>query len=909
MRFSELKWHQMTKDAVIEKLQTNAACGLSCKAARSRMQKMGKNTLFDPRDCTPMEAARPYLTDPILWLLLASAGMALFFSEAALGICTLLCLLIGIGFAIRTRHLQVRLDRKIAEYRVPTATVLRDGRPFRLSARFLVPGDLLVLRRGDIVPCDCRLLSQKDLTVRTLTLSQDGSPAWCSLPKDAEAVYPYGNEELPPNYQNMLYGGSRILEGEAYAIAVATGESTFFGAMTSCSIPAEAPVSDQKEPFGSFKPYLRIYSLFLILLLLPLTLIGCLTSSATHTVLGTFLSICALAGAGGYTTLSFCFSAMLQRAKQDCFAGVDRGAGAILKSERAMDTLAELSDVFVLGRLATSDGRPHVVGAMAGNQILDPGESGNDGSAWRSLCEGMLLALSLREEGMRFAAQSEHTDLSALFEELAEISGLDAEAMRLRFSEKKVLRQSKDAYLLSAKASGGVLLREVSSLAEDAVRRCTLYEADGRILALSPQQKASYLQFVRSAIQTGGHCISVTGEYKSSHVLFGVLVIGEEMQKMLPSVLEELTQSGVRVTFFLNGGEETLRYARSVPFGKVGDGVSFHPRSRTPSLRTAFEGSRVLYGVSQAEIAELIQELRKSGRRVGVIGNGMLDLPLLQRADLAIATDASDCHRRDALEGRETLLNADGEEQSANAAGAVRRYADVLLHRANARGGGLFALSKAISHCRAARYRMRTLLSILAASQAARLTIVLLGVLFGSGLLSASQILFSGLILEFTFVHWILSLPIPQRRLRRCPSFDWKRISKRAFAIDNMLPAGVVSLLLFLYTVLLFCFGILESPACASFHFVGLLLVQFTFFIRELLRNGVPVFTRAGLFHVGGVIAPLLLLIVASILLPPLQAGTGLGVWHWSTAVALLAVIPVTLLAMKLSGFFKRTAK
>lgn len=909
MRFSKAKWHQMTKDAVIETLQTNAACGLSRKAACSRARKYGRNTLFDQTPHAHMEAARPYLTDPILWLLFASALIAVIFAQAALGICSLICLLAGLGFAVYTRRLQVDLDQRIAQYRIPSATVLRDGRQIRLSAGNVVPGDVLILREGDIVPCDCRLLEQKELFVRTLSVSDDGGAAWLSLAKDTDAIYPYGSDEPVPNHQNMLYGGSRILRGEARAVAVAIGEMTFLGAMETFTIPAETHSAERKEPFGSLRPYLRIYSIFLILLLLPLTLIGCLTALETHTVLGAFLAFCAITATGGYSILSFCFSAILQRARKDCFDGKRKGSGAVLKSERAMDTLAELTDVFVMGRVATSDGRPHILGAMSGDKLLTAETIGQEDAAWRPMCEAILLALSLRESELLATSARERFDMTALRAELTSISGLDREAMRLRFSEEKILQSQDGQVLLFAKTPTGKLLRQVSSDAESALRPCTLLESGGRLVALSQEKKNDFLRFVQSVRERGGHCIAVTGEYKSSRILFGVLAIGEEMQGTLPSVLEELRQSGVRVTFFLQDGEEELRYIHAVPFGRDREPVFSYSKGGSLQIRSAFEGTRILQGVPQKEIADLLKHLQEQGCRVGVLGSGIHDLPLLQRADLAISIDEQDWHLKDIQEGIDSLLNADGEPQSASSPSAIRRYADALIKRASNLGGGLFALSAAISHCRAARYRMRILLPILTASHLSRLALVLLGAIFGTGLLSASQILFSGLIVEFIFVHWILSLPVPQKRLRKCPMFDMERISKRAFLMSSGAPAICASCFIFIYAFILSCVGILDGAACASFFFISLILIQLTFFARELLRNGISLFSKTSLFHAGAILIPLILMIPASIFLPSLQAASGLGAWHITTVLALLAVIPITLLSVKILSFFRRTAK
>ena len=74
-----LKWHQATTVSLCQYLHTNAACGLSRKAARSRLKKQGRNSLFDGAASKNQNHVKSLLLDPALLLMLFSALLAIVF--------------------------------------------------------------------------------------------------------------------------------------------------------------------------------------------------------------------------------------------------------------------------------------------------------------------------------------------------------------------------------------------------------------------------------------------------------------------------------------------------------------------------------------------------------------------------------------------------------------------------------------------------------------------------------------------------------------------------------------------------------------------------------------------------------------------------------------------------------------
>ena len=106
------------------------------------------------------------------------------------------------------------LSRQLAP---PTAIVLRNGQPIEVQTAFLVPGDILLLKVGQRVPADARLLEAFGLEVDESSLTGESFPA----AKDATAVLP--SETRITDQTNMLFAGTVITRGRAKAIVTATG--------------------------------------------------------------------------------------------------------------------------------------------------------------------------------------------------------------------------------------------------------------------------------------------------------------------------------------------------------------------------------------------------------------------------------------------------------------------------------------------------------------------------------------------------------------------------------------------------------------------------------------------------------------------------------------------------------------
>ncbi len=195
-------------DQALVRLRTDTARGLSTDEARQRLERYGANTIEEEKK-SPLVRFLSYFWGPIPWMLEAAcvlSGIGRRWDELAV-VFGMLLINGGVGWWHESRAAEA-IDA-LKETLAPRARVLRDGLRETIDARTLVPGDVIVLRRGDVVPADGKLLGEA-LSVDESALTGE------SLPVDKSAG-------------TSVYTGTAVKRGEARALVIGTGRSTRFG--------------------------------------------------------------------------------------------------------------------------------------------------------------------------------------------------------------------------------------------------------------------------------------------------------------------------------------------------------------------------------------------------------------------------------------------------------------------------------------------------------------------------------------------------------------------------------------------------------------------------------------------------------------------------------------------------------
>ncbi|MFZ7103129.1 MAG: calcium-transporting P-type ATPase, PMR1-type [Peptococcaceae bacterium] len=216
-------WHSLTDYEILEEFQVDRSKGLSTKEAQRRLELVGHNELQEQEPISPLKMFLGQFKDFMVIVLIVATIISGFLGEYADAITILAIVIINaiLGFVqeYRAEKSMEALKKLIA----PEALVIRDGLETKVPARELVPGDLVLLETGDIIPGDLRILTASQFEVEESSLTGESVP----VKKNSEGVYDLGTGI--GDRKNMTFMGTTVTRGKAVGIVVDTGMQTEMG--------------------------------------------------------------------------------------------------------------------------------------------------------------------------------------------------------------------------------------------------------------------------------------------------------------------------------------------------------------------------------------------------------------------------------------------------------------------------------------------------------------------------------------------------------------------------------------------------------------------------------------------------------------------------------------------------------
>ncbi|MGH8119947.1 MAG: cation-transporting P-type ATPase [Gammaproteobacteria bacterium] len=224
-----MKIQALAVEAALQKLNSGRQ-GLTAAEAARRLHEYGPNHIEEVRQESSWRCLLRQFTRFFALLLWVAAGLA-FFAEwryPGTGMQTLgwaiLCVIFINGIFSFWQEYRVERALLLLRAMLPRKTrVIREGRALPLSADELVPGDLIQLEQGDIIPADCRFIKAFGVLVNHAALTGES----IALTRDTNPV----KEENLLHCDNVALAGGSLVAGEARALVFATGMHTSFGAI------------------------------------------------------------------------------------------------------------------------------------------------------------------------------------------------------------------------------------------------------------------------------------------------------------------------------------------------------------------------------------------------------------------------------------------------------------------------------------------------------------------------------------------------------------------------------------------------------------------------------------------------------------------------------------------------------
>ncbi|MFO7720948.1 MAG: HAD-IC family P-type ATPase, partial [Gillisia sp.] len=212
-------------EEVLKAFSVDKEKGLSDEEVRKRLKKYGPNILKEQSQRSIWHILFSQINNPIIYLLSAAALLAFAFNDIAEGIAIVVVLVINTIIGFWMEYKAQKSMKSLKELDKIQARVIRNGKKEHIDAEKIVPGDILLVVSGDLIPADGRILEATELQIDESPLTGESVP----INKSSDVL----KEEKPvADRTNIIYKGTAVSGGTAKAVVYATGMQTELGSIS-----------------------------------------------------------------------------------------------------------------------------------------------------------------------------------------------------------------------------------------------------------------------------------------------------------------------------------------------------------------------------------------------------------------------------------------------------------------------------------------------------------------------------------------------------------------------------------------------------------------------------------------------------------------------------------------------------
>ncbi|HYL12975.1 MAG TPA: magnesium-translocating P-type ATPase [Terriglobales bacterium] len=657
-------WDRPLPD-LLHLLQTTAA-GLTSDEATQRLHLYGSNSFVQESHFAALVSFLRLVANPLVIILLVASTISLALGDPIGGLIiisiVLLSVLLNFFMEFQARHAVEEIRKQVAT----NATVIRDGHEQERPIAELVPGDVIRLNAGDLVPADARLIELRDLHVRESALTGESLP----VEKAADDL-PTGKHALADAH-NSIFLGTAVQTGFATAVVVCTGRDTAFGGI--------AQRLAMRPPETEFGRGIRHFGQMITRVIMLLVLFVLLVNIVFHRpLLESFLFSVALAVGMTPEMMPMIITVTLAR-----------GARRMTKKKVLVKQLAAIEDFGSLDILCSDK-----TGTLTEGEILLDRHVDAQGDDDESVLRFIYLN-SYFEAGIKSPLDDailKHPHPSIV--EYAKVDEIPFDFNRKRLS---VVVRRGDEHLLVTKGE-----------AESVLATCKTVMIGGSPQSFDESRRAE-AEAVFKELSAGGYRTlgvavlrvekqdAYTPSSEKDMTLVGFAAFMDPPKMDVFPVLEALKQNGISVVIMTGDNQYvTQKVAHDVGLrtDRILTGNQVDMADDAAVVYQAENGA-IFARMSPEQKNRVILALKARGHVVGYIGDGINDAPSLHTADVGISVMngvevAKDAAKIILLEKDLAVLN-DGVNEGRRSFANIMKY---IIMGTSSNFGNMFSMAAA----------------------------------------------------------------------------------------------------------------------------------------------------------------------------------------------------------------------
>ena len=261
----EKEWHSLELEKIIKEFETDINKGLTEDQVLLHRRSFGSNRLKPPKGFRFIKLVWSQVKSPLAMVLIVAGIIAITLGELADSLVIFVAALINTSIGVFQEGKAGKTFSELASSQKRWATILRTGGKRVIESSELVPGDIILVQAGDIIPADARIIESKNLESNESALTGE----WGSMQKEASTL---DSIIRIPEMSNMLWSGTLIASGWGKAVVVKTGMKTEIGKIADMVNEGEVQTPFQKN----IAKLARVLSVIIFFAIIVIFIIGLL---------------------------------------------------------------------------------------------------------------------------------------------------------------------------------------------------------------------------------------------------------------------------------------------------------------------------------------------------------------------------------------------------------------------------------------------------------------------------------------------------------------------------------------------------------------------------------------------------------------------------------------------------------
>ncbi|MFO7893659.1 MAG: cation-transporting P-type ATPase [Longimicrobiales bacterium] len=625
---------------IVEQLDTHADTGLSGDAVEGRRERYGPNRLREAEARSRWAILWDQVRSIIVALLAVAIVVSLAFGHVVEAIAIGVVIVVNAAIGFFTELRAVRSMESLQELGQADSKVRRDGEVCEVPAVELVPGDIVVLERGEVLGADVRILEVDGLQIDESPLTGESVP----VTKQAD---PVDADTALADRACMGYKGTAVTRGTGLGVVVRTGMDTEIGEISEMAGAAgseETPLERRLDTLGRRLVWLTIGVAAVV------AVTGIMAGREIFLMIETGIALAVAAVPEGLPIVA---TIALAR-------GVRRMArrNALIRRLSSVETLGSTTVICADKTGTLTENRMDVATlALPHVRVQAPVQPGDDPLLEEAIRIAVLANEAEEDEAAEGAEDGPGDPMELALLRLGREVGLSRPELLERFPRRRVERferetammasyhRTDDGGLVAVKGAPEAVLEASTTIAGPEGARELTEEARAEWLERSEALAAEGLRVLALAVREGGEDGDAgedTEPYRDLRLL-GLVGLIDPPRDGVAGAVGECRDAGIRVVMVTGDHPETARHvAAAVGIGEQGLDVVTGETLADAAGDATEDGelaasARVFARVDPAQKLRLIDAFQERGEILAMTGDGVNDAPALQRADIGVA--------------------------------------------------------------------------------------------------------------------------------------------------------------------------------------------------------------------------------------------------------------------------------